>query len=524
MRARALLLATTILAATPSAWAANGPPFRFAESAGPLPVGLKVVEQFDYSRVYRHTTDALGKPYPGERARPLQTLVWYPAESSHAKPMALDDYLNLQATETRFGESRTPAIVKHERVSMAPTLATPLRAVRDAPAAAGRFPVVVYAPSFSSVSWENADLCEYLASHGYVVIASPSMGTATRNMTKDLAGIDAQARDISFLLGYARSLPNADMTKVAVAGFSWGGIANLFAAARDNRIKALVALDGSMRYFPDLVVQAGDVHPQRMTIPLLYFAQGEVTLEYQARYLGSVHDMTANVLNAWTHGDLITVHMLGLTHQEFSSMFQREEDLWKDFYDKDFSDHEKADYGREDGIIGYGWVARYTLWFLDAYLKHDAAAASLLKKTPAENGVPRHFMAVSYREAKGRPASFDAFRAEIGRQGFGHTGDIYAAMHEQSPDFTLDEGMIDSWSDELIDDGHVPEAIRLLGLNVQMHPDSASAYAGLGEAYAQIGQGPSAIDSYQKALQKDPLNVDIRHRLEELEKPAKKDP
>jgi len=40
-----------------------------------------------------------------------------------------------------------------------------------------------------------------------------------------------------------------------------GGLSNLFAAARDNRIRALVALDGSMRYFPALVKQAGDVDP-----------------------------------------------------------------------------------------------------------------------------------------------------------------------------------------------------------------------------------------------------------------------
>jgi hypothetical protein len=49
-------------------------------------VGLNVVEQYDYSRVYRHSTDALGKPYSGERARPLQTLVWYPAQKNPRKP------------------------------------------------------------------------------------------------------------------------------------------------------------------------------------------------------------------------------------------------------------------------------------------------------------------------------------------------------------------------------------------------------------------------------------------------------
>ena len=214
----------------------------------------------------------------------MQTLIWYPAEKTTAKPMTVGDYGNLAATETSFGK---PNMLRHHKQwlgAIKPTLAMPMWAVRDAPPISGRFPVVIYAPSFSAMSWENADLCEYLASHGYVVIASPDMGASTRNMTNDLAGVNAQARDISFLIGYAQTLPNTDMSELAVAGFSWGGISNLFAAARDNRIDALVALDGSMRYYPGLVKAAGDVHPEQMTIPLLFFAQGDMTLEDQARY------------------------------------------------------------------------------------------------------------------------------------------------------------------------------------------------------------------------------------------------
>src|ERR1700678_2001936 len=105
------------------------------------------------------------------------------------------------------------------------------------------------------------------------------MGATGRGMTPDLMGIDAQARDISFLIGYAQMLPNTDMSEIAVAGFSWGGISNLFAAARDNRIDALVALDGSMRYFPGLVKAATDVYPEQMTIPMLFFTQGPTSLE-----------------------------------------------------------------------------------------------------------------------------------------------------------------------------------------------------------------------------------------------------
>jgi dienelactone hydrolase len=363
------------------------------------------------------------------------------------------------------------------------------------------------------MSWENADLCEYLASHGYVVIASPDMGAATRGMTDDVGGINAQARDISFLIGYAQTLPDTDMSAVAVAGFSWGGISNLFAAARDNRIDALVALDGSMRYYAGLVKQAGDVHPEQMTIPLLFFAQGEITLEDQARYFneGAKSD-GPNVLNAWTHGDLVTIHMLGLTHTEHSSMYQRNEEVWKNF-----SESQKADYEREDGITGYSWIARYTLQFLNAYLKHDAAAMAYLKKPPAEIGVPKHFLTVNYRAAKGVPLSFAGFRTEIGRQGFDHAAEIYAAMQKEKPDFKLDEGAIDQWSNELLSDNHLPEAINLGKLNVQMYPDSMAAYADLGEAYARSGQKQRAVETYKKGLEKEPTNEQVKKKLKELE-------
>jgi len=517
MRAKISFLAS-ILAFVPSLAASAATTqkvalFQFLEKPGPYSVGLKVVEQYDYSRTYGYSTDEMGKPYQGERARPVQTLIWYPAQSSKAKPMTVRDYGQLMATETSFGKPKMSISANDWIRGMTPALAMPLWAVRDAPLMSGRFPVVIYAPSFSERAWENADLCEFLASHGYVVLAGPNMGVTTRDMTVDLAGIRAQARDISFLIGYAQTLPDTDMSAVAVAGFSWGGISNLFAAAHDHRIDALVALDGSMRYFPGLVKKAGDVHPEQMTIPLLFFAQGEITLEDQARYLTEVtNNEGPSVLNAWTHGDLITVHMLGLVHTEYSSMYQRNEDIWKTYHT-----YQKGDYDRADGIIGYAWVARYTLHFLDAYLKHDAAAMAYLQKAPAENGAPAHFMTVNYRPAKGIPASFEAFRFEMARQGFDHAGDVYAAMRKDQSDFILDKTALNSWSYDLMVDNHFAEAINLLKLNVQLYPDSGDVYDSLGEAYMRSGQRELAIDNYKKSLEKDPTNENAKDKLKELE-------
>jgi hypothetical protein len=209
--ARSFLL---LLSALASAHAQDGPLFHFVEKAGPYAVGLNVVDQYDYSRSYRRATDEFGKPFRGERARPIQTLVWYPATDRAGKPMTVGDYVKLWATESSFDKPKMNSDNKAWAAAMQPSLKMPLWAVRDAPMKAGHFPVLIYAPSFSAVSWENADLCEYLASHGYVVIASPDMGAATRHMTHDVAGINAQARDISFLIGYAHTLANTDISAI----------------------------------------------------------------------------------------------------------------------------------------------------------------------------------------------------------------------------------------------------------------------------------------------------------------------
>jgi pimeloyl-ACP methyl ester carboxylesterase len=328
----------------------------------------------------------------GENARPLQTLIWYPSLKSTCEPMTVGDYTQLANTEIHFN---APDEKKNRWRSLLKTsFDVPRWAVRDAKPAKGHYPILIYAPSDSSVSWENADLCEYLASHGYVVLASPSIGVSTRDMTDDLDGINAQARDISFLITYAMSLPDTDLSEVAVVSWSWGGISSLFASARDPRINALVDMDGSMRYYSGLVKRAGDVHPEQMTIPLLCFTRN-VSLEYLENDDVSPADKDGpNVLNAWIHGDLLNVNMLGMAHPEFSSMFQRRENAQR------FAENQAADYGREDANTSHAWVALYTLNFLNAYLKHDGSAKAFLEKTPAGNGVPKHFMGIKFRPAQ----------------------------------------------------------------------------------------------------------------------------
>jgi dienelactone hydrolase len=485
------------------------PLFHFAGSAGPHRVGLKVVEQYDYSRSYRGSVDQFGKPSEGERARPIQTLIWYPAEHGDAPPMTVRGYLDLWATQVSFGAPVITTRAAQWRSAMAPTLSTSLWATRDAPPTPGRFPVVIYSPGLSSPAWDNADLCEYLASHGYVVLASSSLGVSSRSPTHDFAGIEPQARDISFLLGYAHSLANADTTHIAAAGFSWGGICNIFAAARDSRIEALVCLDGSVRFSPGLVRQAHDVVPEQMTIPLLSISQGQWSPEEKAL----IHDAFpthagSDVLNAWTHGDLATVYLLGFGHGDHSSMAQRNEDesgIGQAIYGA-----RKVDYGREDDITGYAWLARYTLEFLNAYLKRDASGMAFLRNTPVENGAPARFMTSSFRLGKGEGISFESFRAALHREGYAQAVEVYARFRRARPGFELDEPVLGNWAEELSDGGGLSQAIAVLEFSAKLNPDSGAVCLQLGDCYRRAGRESAAVEQYQLAMQKKPSWIALR--------------
>jgi dienelactone hydrolase len=374
--------------------------FKFTELPGAYSVGLKVVDQYDRSRSFHLEDGASGNPESAEGPRPLQTLVWYPAEKTNQPTMTIGEYGALIQTEVTFDkpiEQGKPQSFVNQY--MQGTTDLHAWAVRDAAMQAGRFPVVIYTPSLNAPATENIELCEYLASNGYVVIAGPSMGAASRTMTVDLPGANAEAQDISFLIDFAQTLPDVDPSRVAAMGYSWGGMAALFAAARDKRIDALVSLDGSFRYSPGTVQQAGDVHPDQTTIPLLVFSRAEETLEtWDAMRKDKTHcDCAPNVLNEWTHGDLIHVRLLAISHIQFSSLYQRSAR-----FKKEGIQFVPADYSLEDGAISYNWIARYTMKFLNEYLKNDSQAGAFLRRTPAENGVPQHLMATTIRRAQAK--------------------------------------------------------------------------------------------------------------------------
>jgi dienelactone hydrolase len=465
-------------------------------------MGFRVVEQVDVARSYR----------PHDMGRPIQTLIWYPAASA-GHPMRYEDYLELAVSEEDFHldavqrRQRTDALLRQYNLLGTDAAAAerirnePVGATRDASPAAGRFPVVIYAASDSSSAFENDSLCEYLASHGYIVIASPSRGAHGSYMTDgriphDLENTRAQAADISFLIGYAQSLPQADTTRVGVVAYSWGGMASMFAAIADSRILALVDLDGSVRYFPKLLSAAPDITPGRLTAPLLFFADREDPIE--------------PAKDAWPHSFIARIDHADVTEIGLKKLFH--DDLSDDSL-RLGSMAVHADTSAAQRNDSYAWVARYTLAFLDSVLKGDPTARAFMEATPAANQVPPEILGIQHRYPRYGAASVDDLASAMEHNGYADPLATYAAYQQAHPGFRPETDVFSSWVSSLLDAGRLDAAGALARLWTHVYPQSGDAWAQLGAIDDMNGVRTDAIEHYRRALQLDPHNQLARQRI-----------
>ena len=488
--------------------------FVFSNPPGPHAVGLKLIQQYDHSRLYKADIDlATGDKVEGERARPIQTLLWYPAARG-GKPLNYRQYLETAATEDSFTlgaseikrltDARIESNAGGRREAVLREMAGAMRAVRDARPVEGKFPVVIYAPSYSANAMENADLCEYLASQGYIVLSSASIGARTRSMTVDLEGAEAQAADIAWLIGFAATLPQADTGRVGVVGFSWGGLANVFAAAKDARIKALVSLDGSLRYWSKLVDGSREaahyVTPARVTVPLLYLGSRPRTVEENLRM---PNPLNYSFMNEMKYSDVYIVSFQSMRHANFSSFGMRT--VPDDWF---------GDYTRAEVSVAHSWAARYTRHFLDAYLKSDAAGLAFLNNTPAANGAPPRMLSLDVRrKTDAVPPTLESFVRFLAQEGFEKSVDSYARFTTQHPGFKLSADELFSWGLELLKREAFVRAREIFRLGAQLYPDKAFLVEGLAEMQAKTGQKEEALANYRRVLAIDPQHADAAKYL-----------
>jgi hypothetical protein len=209
-----------------------------------------------------------GAPPPDKAPRPILINVWYPAgKVGDAKRMPHRDYLNIFSDEPRLDKFSTKlaefnrTVIATEVMGKPPKeltdpekrlldhlLDTPTACVRNATPAEGKFPLVIYHSGHGSSFEDNSVLCEFLASHGFIVL-----GSAFQKPSGESFGVDGghtSAHDMEFLIASARQLPGADWNHVGVIGHSGGAHAALIFRAQSHcAADAIVSLDTTQDYF-----------------------------------------------------------------------------------------------------------------------------------------------------------------------------------------------------------------------------------------------------------------------------------
>ncbi len=478
---------------------------------GKYGVGFNHYLTSDTTRTYQRVFDWNNKRIP----RPIPVSIWYPStENRKLKSITVLDYMRILKEEEEweylpdsqllnwFYYSNTVANQSH--------LKEQTKAFKDVKPASGRFPVIVYAPSYQASSIENFALCEYLASHGYIVIASPGRGTENRFLEggteKDM---ETQAADIDYLVKEIAKWPTADFNRIATVGFSFGGLSNVLAQQRNSNIKAIVSLDGSVKYKYNTLKQSAFFNIQKVTVPFIHFAQKDIPDQVlKEDNLDASLNQQFEFYDSLVYSEAYQLKVHHLTHAYFST-------LGVLFQDRD----KRQDKSDMEIMESYQLVSLYTLKFLDCFLKNDSAARSFLDNTPVENKIKEGLLSLQSKKPNGQSFSFRDFNELMAKKQYENLPALYDSLLIKYPSLQFPEGNFNNLGLQLLFNPVTSkQGINVFLLATWLFPNSANLFDSLGEAYLFVGDKSRAITNFEKSLGLYPDNQNAIDRLKQLRK------
>jgi hypothetical protein len=466
---------------------------------GPNAVGYRSLYRLDHTRQYdpELATDPT-KP-PVHKPRPIYIRVWYPAKKSDAKAMEYRQYLDVSSDDAIIApfakrlSRHVVNVVSEETVGKEPAyrspaetaaferlLATKTIAVKDAPPAEGRFPVVIFHPGLGGVPDDSSVLFELLASHGYVVLNS-----AYPNPYAEGVGIGSDLhtsfRDMEFLARYARELPFADADRLGAMGHSWGAIAILhWAALLDSSLRAFVTFDSGFEYISveDCTIEPLMFHMRtnkgNIRAASLRFASVERKanfdflephLKYATQYRAAVASLT--------HNDY-------LMHGAIRPALLPEK----------WPDEKKA------RRTNYDRLCRHVLLFFDATLRQQAAARESLQRSARGEGLDDGFK-LTIRPAAPVPPTNAQLANYLKQHGVEKTLELVRPLTER-PEPTV---RLAAAAYTLLRDGDATGALPALRFAIKEDPKVAIRQIWLGQALALSGDRAGALAAYRKAAE-----------------------
>lgn len=479
---------------------------------GNYTVGFRHYTASDSTRTYSRVYDYSNKKI----TRPIPVSVWYPSEQNigDEKPMKILDYFEILKEEEEWEDLPNDQLLNWFYYSNTSANQNHLKeltnAFRKITFANGKFPILVYAPSFQASSIENFSLCEYLASHGYIVISSPSRGTETRWFSSNYAKeMETQARDVEFLIKEVGKFPVADFSKIALMGFSFGGLPNIIAQSRNDKIKAIVSLDGTERYQYALLNESPFFDLKKMNVPYLHMAQKEIPEKVlKEDNIKAELNTEFELFDSISYSKAYRLKFHNLTHSYFST-------LGVLFATRD----QRQDKSDAELMESYHWASTYTLNFLNAFLKNDAKALTFMENKPSDNRVSNGLITRKSKQPEIVAFTFQDFNDLASGQDYQDLSQLYDSTVLKHPSFKIPEGNLNTLGLQLVFNPNTSEqGIRIFLLATKLYPNSANLFDSLAEGYLFLGNTSKALEHFEKSLKLNAENQNAIDRIKQLKK------
>ncbi|MEQ5789764.1 prolyl oligopeptidase family serine peptidase [Muricauda sp. NFXS6] len=461
-----------------------------------------------YSRVFDYTNKKV--------ARPIPINLWYPSEQnvSGAKPLLVLDYLEILKEEEEWEHLPNEQILNWfyypNTAANQNHLAEQTTAYANVGYSKGKFPVIIYAPSFQASSIENFALCEYLASHGFVVVSSPSRGTETRWFSNNNAKeMETQARDVEFLIKEAGKYPMVDYGKIAIMGFSFGGLSNIIVQNRNDKIKAIVSLDGTERYQYGLLTKSPFFNAHNLDVPYIHMAQKDIPeIVLKEDKINAALNTEFQLYDSITKSKAYRLKFHNLTHSHFST-------LGVLFANRD----KRQDKSDQKIMESYKWVAMYTLHFLEGTIHEDINALKFIENNSHDNGFADGLVTLQIKQPENKKYTFQGFNDLASTRNYENLIQLYDSIVKRHPSFEIPEGHLNTLGLQLVFNPNTSkQGIQVFLFGTKLYPNSANLYDSMAEGYLFMGDQENAIESFKKSLELNPQNQNAIYRLEKLKK------
>jgi dienelactone hydrolase len=354
---------------------------------------------------------------------------------------------------------------------------TYMYAVRDATQKPGPFPLVIYhGPNGGGYSG-NAVLCEYLASHGFVVATSHTLGAVAAAATQEQSDIESVVRDREMIWDELRQLPMVDADRVGLVGYAYGGSTAIAHAMRRTDIDALVTVVGAflLEGGADAVREHAFFVPERLQVPWLQvYAEDEQfpidlslldTLRYTDRYDAKMVDMALQ--------DPYTYRLLAAMLAPDSGIT--------------FA----------DAARGHHTICALTLAFLNAQLVSDEESAGWAETPPVLTGVEW-----ASTEAAPVPPTAVQFQNIIQVYGAARAKEISDQFDLVNPEHPIMPSQtFTNLGYQFLQRRVMPDALIIFEMGVTAYPTEANAWDSFGEACAANNDLETALAHYRKALE-----------------------